>query len=258
MGKALSEPLCTKVHTLRTQFKKEIIAEFLIPKRASAKVIIFCDGIPSVPSKKTLLEFFAKKGYWVFHPRYRGSWESQGQLLQFSPEKDILDVIDQLPKGFKSIGENKIYKINPKKLYIFTSSFGGPAGILASRNPAVTKVVAFAPVIDWQTPSKSETIDSLGQFTKKAFGEGYRFTQKNWNKLKNGTFYNPIKYAKEIDGRKIFIIHAKDDESVSWKPAKKFARLTGAKLLLLPKGGHLSSSNFSEPKFYRQIKKFLK
>ncbi|MFH1657369.1 MAG: prolyl oligopeptidase family serine peptidase [bacterium] len=246
------------MHTLRTSFKKEIIAEFLAPKLKSAKVIIFCDGMPSVPSKKTLLEFFVKKGYWVFHPRYRGSWESKGQLLRISPEQDILDIIDQLPKGFKSIGDNTVYKINPRSIYLFTSSFGGPAAILASRHPLVTKVVAFAPVIDWLVSGKSETIDGLREFTEEAFGEGYRFSKKNWDKLKSGKFYNPATHTKEIDGRKIFIIHAKDDETVPYQPAVKFAKTTGCKILLLKKGGHLSSSNFGKPGFYKRLKKFLK
>ncbi|MCK5044256.1 prolyl oligopeptidase family serine peptidase [Candidatus Parcubacteria bacterium] len=246
------------MHTLRTKFKNEIIAEFLIPKRKSAKVIIFCDGLPSVPSKKPLLEFFAKKGYWVFHPRYRGTWESEGKFLQKSPEKDILDVIDQLPKGFKDLYDGTIHKINPKTIYIFGGSAGGPAAILASRNPTVTKAVVFAPVVDWNTPTETVTIDSLAKFTKIGFGNGYRLAKNGWDKLKTGKFYNPINHIKEINGRKIFIIHAKDDTTVLWKPVEKFAKEIGCKLLLTKKGEHFSSSNFIEPYFYKQIKKFLK
>ncbi|HXA84776.1 MAG TPA: hypothetical protein VNZ47_06875, partial [Candidatus Dormibacteraeota bacterium] len=89
----------------RTRFKKEIVAEFLPPIRPlkRQKVIILCDGMPSMPGKQQLMAFLAAKGYWVFYPRYRGSWESGGKFLQQSPHKDILDVIDELPKGVREL-----------------------------------------------------------------------------------------------------------------------------------------------------------
>ena len=242
---------------LRTKFKKEIVAEFLIPKRKSAKVIILLDGLPSVPAKKPLLEFFAKKGYWVFHPRYRGTWESEGKFLQASPEKDILDIIDQLPKGFKNLYNGTTHKIDPKTIYIFGGSGGGPAAILASRHPAVTKAVVFAPVVDWQTPTEAETIDSLAEFIKNGYGSCYRIVKNGWNKLKTGKFYNPVNHLKELDGKKIFIIQAKDDKVILWQPVAKFAQAINCQLLLVKKGEHLSSSNFIKPYFYNQIKKFL-
>lgn len=179
---------------LRTRFKKEIIAEFLPPRKRQAKkrgvgdkVIIICDGMPSVPSKRALIEFWARKGYWVFHPRYRGSWESGGRFLEKSPHKDVLDVIDGLPRGFKSLYDGKICRIKPAKIFLIGSSFGGPAVILASRDKRVSRVIAFSPVIDWLAQEKTiEPIDWIGKFTRQAFGEGYRFTQTDWGKLKQG------------------------------------------------------------------------
>ncbi len=66
------------MYTLRTRFAKDIVCEFLPPSRPQKldKVVILADGMPSVPSKKSVLEYFSKKGFWVFHPRYRGAWES--------------------------------------------------------------------------------------------------------------------------------------------------------------------------------------
>ena len=245
------------MHTLKTRFKKEIIAEFLPPKKKSDKVIILCSGMPSVPAKADLMDFFSKKGYWVFYPRYRGSWESSGQFLKISPHKDIIDVIDGLPKGFKDAWSGKIYKVRPSKLYLFGGSFGGPAAILASLNPRVTKVVAISPIIDWRVKSKTEPHEWFGKFLKNAFGESIRFAWKDWLKLKTGKFYNPMAVANKINGEKIFIIHAKDDETVNYKPVKKFAEKTNSQLLLLKSGGHLSLSTVMKPIFYKRIKKFL-
>jgi len=51
----------------RTRFMKEIVAEFSPPVRTrkKARVIILCDGMPSIPRKQPLVEFLAAKGFWV-------------------------------------------------------------------------------------------------------------------------------------------------------------------------------------------------
>ncbi len=251
------------MYPYRTRFKKEIVAEFLPPAKydpkKAQKVIILCSGMPGSPSKSSVLEFLSKKGFWVFSFRYRGTWESGGSFLRFSPEKDVLDIIDQLPKGFTEVFGHKKFRVKPDKLFVFGNSFGGPAAILVSRDPRVTKVVATSPVVDQRYHIKhGETHHWTYRFTKEGFGAAYRFTDKDWNKQKNGKFYNPMAYAKEIDGKKIFIIHAQDDKIVPSGPTRKFAKLIGAKLLLLKKGGHGSSGWLTRPALYKKIAKFLR
>lgn len=242
----------------RAKFKKEIICEFMVPKKPSQKVIIFCDGMPSVPSKKTLMEFFWKKGFWVFHPRYRGSWESGGSFLQKSPHEDILDIIEQLPKGFKSIWDQTEYKVEAKKIFVIGASFGGTAALLSSLDERVTKVLALSPVVDWTAPSKEEPLDWFFNVVKDAFGQGYRIEKNDWKKLKTGTFFNPMSCGKEFDPEKIFLIHAEDDGIVSYRSVKKFLNKVKCKNIILKKGGHLSSKIILEKRFYKKVKEFLK
>src|SRR3989344_8031182 len=97
----------------RTRFKKDIVCEFLLPARRTNKVIIFCAGMPGVPKHKEAMGIWARRGYAVFFPRYRGTWESGGEFLKDSPEKDILGIISQLPRGFKDLWSNKVYKVRP-------------------------------------------------------------------------------------------------------------------------------------------------
>ncbi|OGZ41691.1 MAG: hypothetical protein A3C80_01140 [Candidatus Ryanbacteria bacterium RIFCSPHIGHO2_02_FULL_45_43] len=252
------------MHTLRTRFKKDIVAEFLPPSGSQAshsykeRVVIFCDGLPSVPSKRSLLEFFSKKGYWVFHPRYRGTWESGGRFLKKSPHEDILDVISALSGGFRDFWSNKKYTVRPDHLYVIGSSFGGTAAILASGDPRVTKAVAIAPVVDWTRKSRAEPIDWLAKFTKRAFGQGYRFSHSDWRKLEGGKFYNPFGMIERINGTKLLIIHANDDDVVSFKPVKTFAKHTGCTFVPVKKGGHLSSSILLKKRFYRRFQEFIK
>jgi hypothetical protein len=248
-------------YAFRTRFKKEIVAEFLPPSRPAKRqrVVIICDGMPSVPSKRDLLTFLSRKGFWAIHFRYRGSWESDGMFLRKSPEQDVLDVIDALPRGFTSFSDGKKYRVRPDEIILIAGSFGGPAGILASRDPRVTKVVAISPVVDWQPMihSKAEPLDEVERFVREAFGNGYRFSPREWAKLATGKFYNPARHANEIDGSKLLIFHTRDDESVRAREVVAFARATGARLKLYKAGGHLSSTRVVQ-KEWKQIAKFLK
>jgi len=242
----------------RTRFKKEIITEFVPPANLkSRKVMIFCSGIPGAPYKDDVLDFWAKRGFWTFFPRYRGTWESGGVFLSKSLEIDVLDVIDGFSNRFQDYWSGKTYKVIPKFITVVGSSFGGPAAILASRDERVNKAVCISPVVDWVEENKSDPLNQLYSFIREAYGEAYRLHKGHWNKLSRGHFYNPVKHINEIDGHKIFIIHAKDDKIVRFKPVEKFSVKSGSHLLALKRGGHLSSSMLIEKRYYQKIKKFL-
>ena len=252
-------------YLLRTRIKRDIVCEFLPPDKPKRrgvsrrnKIIIVCGGMPGYPGgRKELCEFLAQKGYWTFIPRYRGTWESGGSFLKISPHRDVLDIIDQLSRGFKDLWSKKTHKIARPEVYLIGGSFGGPAVILASRDRRVRKAVAFSPVTEWRAETKTESLHQLERFTHEAFGNAYRGTKKDFNKLRGGTFYNPAHEAASIDGAKVLIFHAKDDKTVHVSTSIKFAHVTGAKLVLLKHGGHLSISNTMAPAFWPTIKKFL-
>jgi dipeptidyl aminopeptidase/acylaminoacyl peptidase len=246
----------------RARFKKEIVAEFMPPARPGKKqkVIVLCDGMPSMPRKQALMDFLSSKGYWVFYPRYRGSWESDGKFLQQSPHKDILDVIGELPKGVRELAFGKRFELKPDEVFVVGGSFGGAAAILASLDPRVKKVIANCPVVDWAIldgEEKTETSNpNYAAYIREAFGNGYRLSDANWRKLQGGKFYNPAAHMKEVDPAKIIMFHAKDDPYVPYKTVKKFADQTGARLNLFARGGHLSTEMIVQ-KHWVKIRKFL-
>lgn len=245
----------TPIH--RTRFG-EIVAEFALPIRPSKNVVILCSGVPGNPSRAALLDFFSRKGFWCFAPRYRGSWESGGKFLAMSPEKDIKDVIDGISNGFKDAYSGKKYKMKPLELHLFGSSFGGAAALLLSKDPRVTKVVALSPVVDWRVASKKEPMKPFENFLRAAFGEAYRFSHRDWAKLTKGNFYNPAIELKKIDGKKILIVHAKDDDVVSFAPVARFSKVTGAKMFALRRGGHGGVLFATKPGNWKKIKNFLR
>ena len=246
----------------RTRFKNEIVAEFLPPARVARRhnVIVLCDGMPSIPTKQSLAEFLSSKGYWVFYPRWRGAWESGGEFLARSPHEDILDVIGELPKGVRELAFGKKFTVSPEEIFVIGGSFGGAAAILCSLDARVNKVVANCPVVDWAILAKEQKKETSNQsypaYIREAFGNGYRLSDENWNKLRDGRFYSPMHHIREILPEKIMMFHAKDDPYVPWRGVQRFAKRTGVKLKLFERGGHLSTSMIV-PKYWPQIKAFF-
>ena len=231
----------------RTRFKNGILAEFLPPQKPAKRerLIILCDGMPSVPRKQPLAKFLAGKGFWVFYPRYRGAWESDGIFLDHSPHQDILSIIDQARRGVTEIAFGRSFKPDPQQVFVIGGSFGGAAALLASIDSRVDKVIANCPVVDWSILRSSEKTETSNRsyvaYIKQGFGEGYRLTEANWRKLYSGKFFNPLAHAHEIDPAKVMMFHAKDDPHVPWKSVENFAKLTGARLKLFSRGGHMKT-----------------
>jgi dipeptidyl aminopeptidase/acylaminoacyl peptidase len=247
----------------RTRFKNEILAEFLPPARAckKQKLIILCDGMPSIPSKQSLSEFLSSKGFWVIYPRYRGAWESGGEFLRKSPHEDILDVLDELPGKLEDIAFGQRFRLAPDQIFVIGGSFGGAAAILLSLDSRVARAVANCPVVDWSIlhdAEKSETSNpNYAEYIREAFGNAYRLSDGNWKKLRRGTFYNPWHHRNEIDGSKVLLIHAMDDPNVPYSRTREFAEITGSRLKTLKRGGHIST-NYITRKHWREISSFFR
>jgi dipeptidyl aminopeptidase/acylaminoacyl peptidase len=247
----------------RTRFAQNIVTEFLPPLRQgkTPRAIILCDGMPSIPRKQPLAEFLSAKGYWVFYPRYRGAWESGGAFLARSPHLDIRDVIDGLSRDFRELAFGRRFHVPAHELFVIGGSFGGAAAILSSLDARVTKVVANCPVVDWAIlprEQKNETSNpSYAAYIRAAFGNGYRLSDKAWKKLHDGKFYNPAFHAREITASKVFLFHAEDDPYIPYQSVKKFAAVTGARLKLLRRGGHLSTDRIVR-KYWPEIGNFFK
>lgn len=246
----------------RTRFERDIVTEFLPPGRSGKirRAIILCDGMPSIPRKQPLAEFLSGKGYWVFYPRYRGAWESGGEFLERSPHLDILDVIGGLSKEFRELAFGRRFRVAVDELFVIGGSFGGAAAILSSLDPRVKKAVANCPAVDWailRRAEKEETSNvSYAAYIRSAFGNGYRLSDKNWAKLGGGRFYNPVYHAREVTASKVMMFHAQDDPHIPYQSVRRFAQLTGVRLKLLRRGGHLSTDLIVR-KYWPQIRVFF-
>lgn len=228
-------------YPLRVRLAGEIVAEIVLPVRQTGRVAIIATGLPSSPSKGELLHFLADQGYVAISPRYRGTWESEGYFLDQSPAQDIADVIDALAKdqSMTDLLTGQQISIQTKVFHLFGFSFGGPAVILNSTHPRVKKVIAVSPVLDWSKEGEDEPFEKHVAFVTSGFGGAYRLRyQSDWQKLAQTDFYNPFTQTHRIDGRKIFILHARDDRVVPCEPAFEFVAKTNASSYFKPHGGH--------------------
>jgi pimeloyl-ACP methyl ester carboxylesterase len=177
---------------VQNEIQEQLLAEFLPPSRdrKTQKLIILCDGMPSIPRKQPLSESLAAKGFWLIYPRYRGAWESGGHFLEKSPHEDILDMIDDLPKGIEEIAFGRRFRFSPDQIFVIGGSFGGAAAILASLDPRVKRVIANCPVVDWKILDRSEKVETskegYAEYIREAFGNGYRLSDANWESCEVG------------------------------------------------------------------------
>lgn len=243
------------MHTKRTRFAKDIVAEFLPPKKTSNKVVIFCDGMPGMPGNKKNMLKMQSRGYWSFYPRYRGTWESDGYFLDHDPTDDIRDVVESLDAPFADIWSGEEFTIASPEIYVVGMSFGGPAAILLSSHPKVKKVVSICGVVDWTDDSESEPLAWLFEMMPKAFGSAYRMNHADdWKELASGNLYQPIAHYDSIDGRKILQIHATDDDIVPYAGIEAFHTHAGTVLIPFKKGGHYITGSIRKFHVWRKIK----
>lgn len=245
------------MHLKRATFADGIVAEFLPPKKPSSHVVIICDGLPTKPSKAPLVRWFSKKGYWAFHMRYRGTWESEGRFLDHDPTDDVLAIIKSLPFGFSDVWSKESFSVQPKKVSVVGSSFGGCVALMASLSQMVDRVVALAPVSDWTAPTPGEPHDYLERVVRQGYGGCYRFEHEDWQRLGHGEFCQPVNHLGQFDPKKIFLIHAEDDKVVPVEQSREFVHHIGCQYRELKKGGHLSSSKMMHWSLSRSVHKFL-
>ena len=241
----------------RAKLAGDIVVEFLPPRRASKRVVIILDGLPTKPSKAKLINWFSKRGYWALHMRYRGTWESGGQFLDHEPSQDVFDLIDALPSGFTDVWSGELFKTHPEKVFVVGSSFGGCTALMCALNDRVDRVVSLAPVTDWTAPTPGEPHDYLEQVVQDGYGGCYRFTHDDWWRLGRGELAQPIAHANQFDPQKLFIIHAEDDTVVPIGQTRAFLERVPARHRFLSRGDHLSANHVMRWPLSRSILNFF-
>lgn len=241
---------------------KGILSEFAFLEGTKPNhAIILCEGLPSIPKRQDTIEYLANQGFLVFQPRYRGTWESDGEFLVQNPFLDIQDIVEVIKSNnIQELFSMKTFIFDIKRISVIGSSFGGSVALEASLIPEVQKVVALSPVINFKTFNTAyheQDLKQIGEFMLRAFTNGYRFTRENWLRLLNGEIINPAKIMTPETSEKTFIIQCKDDQTVNYQPVTDFAQKLKIKYEILLTGGHLSFSKISR-ELWQEIIEWIK
>jgi pimeloyl-ACP methyl ester carboxylesterase len=173
--------------------RRRIFASLATEEKAEAHHLVRRHAVDS--SEAIAIRIPRCQGFWVIYPRYRGAWESGGDFLAKSPHEDVLEILDSLPTELEEIAFGQRFRLAPDQVFVIGGSFGGAAAILLSLDSRVNRVVANCSVVDWSildTAEKAETASAnYAEYIREAFGNAYRLSDANWEKLRSGTFYNP-------------------------------------------------------------------
>jgi|SRR3989344_3307627 len=233
---------------------KGIVCEIAFPKKDKKKgrVVIILPGLPEYPRPKKIIENMARKGYYVIYPRYRGTFESEGEFLKESPAKDIGDLISSIKNGeeYEEIYGHKKFKIPVKKITIIATSFGGSVALdLINLNIKIDKIILGSPVTDYKNHGNrgvEQDLKNLKNFLLEGFSNLYRFNPSQFDKLIRGDI---ISFPAKTVGASfpIYLVHGKKDKTISFEKSEKFARdHSGIKFISLDNVGHLSLSKLQK------------
>ena len=156
----------------------DIFFEFLVHKDKKNTIIIL-PGFPSSNVMDEKIYFLHKKGFNVFIPRYKGTYQSKGEFLKSNPIIDLSNFVTELKKGTAiSLWDMRSIQFDTEQIFVFGESFGGSiACALAATSQDIKKAVIAAPVWDFKNHNKNhdeQDLRHLTTFIKKAFLNLYR------------------------------------------------------------------------------------
>ncbi|MEK6892785.1 MAG: prolyl oligopeptidase family serine peptidase [Nanoarchaeota archaeon] len=239
-----------------------IFFEFVLQDRTADAAIILPD-FPGRNDFNELVELFFDRGYHVFVPRYRGTYQSSGEFLSKNPVDDLIMFTKNLDKGFaKSLWdmEKKVFKINKKIL--ITGSFGGAIACgLAAKHQGFSHLILAAPVWDFARHNEKgdeQNLQHMTEYVKRAYKNCYRFEfddlAKRLNKFKE---LNPEYYHAKLKDFPVLVFHDPNDKIVAFKHTKEMLSVLSKATYIEHYLGHgLSASLLSA--FWAEVDKFIK
>jgi pimeloyl-ACP methyl ester carboxylesterase len=198
-----------------------IFFEYLL-QPSPADAIIFFDGFPSRYYKDDVLFFLYSKGYHVFFPRYRGTYQSGGKFLQTNVVSDFSRFMKKLNKGrVKNLWDGKTERFKIKRNILLANSFGGTLALgLAAKTKRFSHLILVA---TWDFEEDHNT-KPITMFTKRAFKNLYRFDFDDVKpSLKRMKELSKSYYTSRLD-IPILAFHNPEDKTVPISHTRGLAR----------------------------------
>lgn len=241
-----------------------IFFEFLLQDRNADAVII----LPEFPSKNSynrMISLFFERGYHVFVPRYRGSYQSSGKFLSKNPIEDMIMFIRNLEKGkVKNLWDMKTQSFKTNKKILVGSSFSGAIALgLAAKHPVFSHIVLQAPIWDFavhNSKGDEEDFSQIVKYVQRAYKNCYRFEVIDLiAKLKKFKEMSPNYYIPKLLNLNIpiLVMHDPNDKIVAFRNTKEqIGKLNNVTLIEHYLGHDLTDSLISA--HWKNFDKFIK
>ncbi len=205
----------------------DIFFEFLTHEKAS-DTILYLEGFPSSGSHKSEIEFLYEKGYNVFVPHYKGTYQSRGKFLEGNIVHEMKSFVDEIKKETAvSLWDMSKVKFKIKRLILLGGSFSGAVCCGLSTLVNFDKIVLFAPVLDYSRLNEKGDEQDQNQvipFVKRAYENLFRFDFKDLvKKMNEFRECSPSYYLKKLK-TPVLILHDPKDKNVSIRISEEFSK----------------------------------
>jgi len=239
-----------------------IFFEFVLQDR-NADVVIILPGFPGRNDYNEIIEVFFERGYHVFVPRYRGSYQSSGTFLSKSPVDDLTMFTRNLRKGSaKSLWDMKKHNFKINKIILVASSFGGAvASGLVAKEPGFSHLILASPVWDFAKHNENgdeQDLEHLTSFVKRAYKNCYRLSFDNLrNRAMKFKDINPVNYIHGLIDFPVLVLHDPNDKVVAFRHTKEMLTNLNKATYIEHYLGHGLNEHLINA-FWKEIDKFIK
>ncbi len=236
----------------------DIFFEFINHKEPT-DTILYLEGFPSSGSHKKEIEFLYRKGYNIFVPHYKGTYQSRGKFLGGNIVYELKEFLDKLKMGSViNLWDMSEVNFKIKRLILFGGSFSGAICCGLSTLTKFDKIVLFAPVLDYlrlNEKGDEQDPDHMIPFVKRAYENLFRFDfDKIVERMSKFKECSPNYYLNKLK-TPVLILHDPTDKTVSIRMAKEFEKkLPNIKLIESSEGHKMDKTLEKE---WTKIKKFL-
>jgi esterase/lipase len=207
----------------------DIFFEFLVHSKEEGwkrDAIVLLPGFPSASKYDYEMRFLFQRGFNVFFPRYKGTYQSKGKFLNENIVLELKKFLEELKKGkAKSLWDNSVVNFSVGgNIILFGGSFSGAVACgLGAVDKDISKIVLFSPVWDFKKHNENgdeQDLEKLTPFIKRAYKNLYRVGFESLSK-KMGEFRecSPDFYLNRLAGREtgVLIFNDPEDKTVSIK-----------------------------------------
>lgn len=237
----------------------DLFFEFLTHEEPS-DTIIYLEGFPSSGFHDDMIKFLYEKGYNVFVPHYRGTYQSKGKFLSRNIVKDFVEFVEELRKEKAvNLWDMSTVGFGIKNLILIGGSFSGAVCCGLASEVEFHKMILSAPVLDFRKMNErdnEEDLEHLMQFVKRAYSNVIRFHFKNLPEQISKYKETLPEYYEPKLNLPILVLHDPKDETVSIKSSKELAERKSNVKLIEHNYGHGSWKPLE--KEWSKVSKFLK